>query len=121
MIPLNLILVIESTNAKIEIIEQSELYAGRIEPWNFLFQIKPVKGICIKIEGWVNHLSIRHDSLLHSAVPIEEMILVDSVLRDNQLVVERDNPVLVKSIAHIIGFQMTLTQSLAPAGSMETC
>lgn len=28
---------------------------------------------------------------------------------------------LVKSIAHIIGFQMTLTQSLAPAGSMETC
>ena len=90
MIPLNLILVIESTNAKIEIIEQSELYAGRIEPWNFLFQIKPVKGICIKIEGWIYHLSIRHDSLLHSS--IEEMILVDSVLRDNHLVVKGDNP-----------------------------
>ena len=43
------------------------------------------------------------------------MILVDSVLRDNHLIVECDDPVLVKSIAHIIGFQMTLTQSSAPA------
>ena len=48
------------------------------------------------------------------------MILVDSVLRDNHLVVECDDPVLVKSIARIIGFQMTLTQSSALVGSLET-